>query len=305
MQRWPAAPNALPRMFETVRSMTASGITTMKFFAPPSACTRLPAAAERSYTYFATLAEPTNETASMPGWSRMPLTTSTEPLTRLTTPSGSPPASSIRLKTSSCVSGTCSDGLRMNVLPQAIANGRNQKGTIAGKLNGHDRSADADRLADRLGVDGGGDVLEDAALHRLRHGRRGLDHLDRAADLGAGVGQRLAHLAGDRAGQLVLVRLHHLAEAEQPARALDRRAAAPPGERGAGGGDGGVDVGRAGERHARQHLTGRRVGDVQQRRTRRRPAPSGRRCSCRAGGSRWWSRSARRSAPWGASVLAT
>ena len=48
MQRWPAAPNALPRMFETVRSMTASGITTMKFFAPPSACTRLPAAAERS-----------------------------------------------------------------------------------------------------------------------------------------------------------------------------------------------------------------------------------------------------------------
>ena len=39
------------------------------------------------------MAEPTNETASMPGWSRMPLTTSTEPLTRLTTPSGSPPCS--------------------------------------------------------------------------------------------------------------------------------------------------------------------------------------------------------------------
>ena len=39
-------------------------------------------------------------------------------------------------QTSVCVIGTCSDGLRMNVLPQAIANGRNHIGTIAGKLNG-------------------------------------------------------------------------------------------------------------------------------------------------------------------------
>ena len=39
-------------------------------------------------------------------------------------------------KTSSCVSGTCSLGLRMNVLPHAMANGRNHMGTMAGKLNG-------------------------------------------------------------------------------------------------------------------------------------------------------------------------
>ena len=32
--------------------------------------------------------------------------------------------------------GSRSDGLRMNVLPQAIANGRNHSGIIAGKLNG-------------------------------------------------------------------------------------------------------------------------------------------------------------------------
>ena len=48
MQRWPAAPNAEPMMPLTVWSTTASGITTMWFFAPPSACTRLPAFAERS-----------------------------------------------------------------------------------------------------------------------------------------------------------------------------------------------------------------------------------------------------------------
>jgi hypothetical protein len=50
MQRWPAAPNAEPRILDTVFGITASGITTMKFLAPPSACTRLPAAAARSYT---------------------------------------------------------------------------------------------------------------------------------------------------------------------------------------------------------------------------------------------------------------
>ncbi len=43
IQRWPAAPKAEPRMAPTVGSMTASGITTMWFLAPPRACTRLPA----------------------------------------------------------------------------------------------------------------------------------------------------------------------------------------------------------------------------------------------------------------------
>ena len=65
----------------------------------------------------------------------MPSTTSRPPLTRFTTPAGSPSPSSTS-NAICCVSGTCSDGLSTNVLPQAIANGRNQNGTIAGKLNG-------------------------------------------------------------------------------------------------------------------------------------------------------------------------
>ncbi len=48
MQRWPAAPKAEPMIPSTVLSITASGITTMWFLAPPSACTRLPEAAARS-----------------------------------------------------------------------------------------------------------------------------------------------------------------------------------------------------------------------------------------------------------------
>ena len=39
-------------------------------------------------------------------------------------------------KISCCVIGTCSDGFSTNVLPHAIANGRNHMGTMAGKLKG-------------------------------------------------------------------------------------------------------------------------------------------------------------------------
>ena len=56
-------------------------------------------------------------------------------MTRFTTPGGnSNPCSS---SNAICwVSGTCSDGFKTNVFPHAIANGKNQNGTIAGKLNG-------------------------------------------------------------------------------------------------------------------------------------------------------------------------
>ena len=45
MQRWPAAPNAEPMMLSAVLSMIASGMTSIEFFAPPRAWTRLPWAA--------------------------------------------------------------------------------------------------------------------------------------------------------------------------------------------------------------------------------------------------------------------
>ena len=47
--------------------MSASGSTIAWFFAPPSACTRLPVAVPRSWMYRAIGVEPTNETAATPG----------------------------------------------------------------------------------------------------------------------------------------------------------------------------------------------------------------------------------------------
>ena len=171
------------------------------------------------------------------------------------------------------------------MLPHAIANGRNQNGTMAGKLKG--------AIAAQTPT-GWRNVSQSTAVATFSStrpcivwgiGRRRLDHLDRAADLGPRVGEGLAHLAGDRSRDLVLVRLQHLPEPEQPAGALDRRAAAPGREGGAGGGDGGVDVRGARQRHPREHLAGGRVGHIEVLGGGGRHA-SGPRCSCPAGGSR-------------------
>ena len=46
-QRWPAQPKAESAMMRVVMSMSASGITTTGFFAPPWHCARLPLAVAR------------------------------------------------------------------------------------------------------------------------------------------------------------------------------------------------------------------------------------------------------------------
>src|SRR5450830_478615 len=62
-------------------------------------------------------------------------TASLSPLTTLSTPGGRP-ACSASSATSSALLGSRSDGLRTNVLPQAIAIGHIHNGTITGKLKG-------------------------------------------------------------------------------------------------------------------------------------------------------------------------
>ena len=85
--------------------------------------------------YLAIGVEPTNDTAWMPGWFRMASTAALSPCTTLNTPSGRPASlnsSAMRIE----ADGTFSEGLRMKVLPQAIAIGNIHSGTITGKLNG-------------------------------------------------------------------------------------------------------------------------------------------------------------------------
>src|ERR1700685_2940502 len=135
MQRSPAEPNPAEVAASAASSRSASGSTTMWFFAPPSAWTRLPALVPVSYTYLAMGVEPTKLTALMPGWPRMESTATLSPCTTLNTPSGSP-ASAHSEASSNDAEGSFSDGLSTNVFPQAMASGNIHIGTMAGKLNG-------------------------------------------------------------------------------------------------------------------------------------------------------------------------
>ncbi len=79
--------------------------------------------------------EPTKLIALTSGWCSNASTATLSPCTTLKTPSGKPAC----LKNSaikSATEGSRSDGLRMNVLPDAIAIANIQAGTIIGKLNG-------------------------------------------------------------------------------------------------------------------------------------------------------------------------
>ena len=71
----------------------------------------------------------------MSGWSRIASTATLSPWTTLNTPSGTPASASSSARKIEA-DGSFSDGLRMNVLPHAIAVANIHIGTIAGKLNG-------------------------------------------------------------------------------------------------------------------------------------------------------------------------
>jgi hypothetical protein len=79
--------------------------------------------------------EPTKDTAAMSGCPRIASTATLSPCTTLKTPSGRP-ASFSNSPVSTDADGSFSEGLRMNVLPQAIAGAHIHIGTIAGKLKG-------------------------------------------------------------------------------------------------------------------------------------------------------------------------
>ena len=71
----------------------------------------------------------------MSGCSRMASTATLSPWTTLKTPSGTPASASSSARKFEA-DGSFSDGLRMKVLPAAMAVANIHIGTIAGKLNG-------------------------------------------------------------------------------------------------------------------------------------------------------------------------
>src|SRR5918995_2356334 len=79
--------------------------------------------------------EPTKLTAFTSGCSSIASTATLSPCTTLKTPAGSP-ASAQSAPSQLAADGSFSDGLSTTQFPVAMAIGKNQHGTIAGKLNG-------------------------------------------------------------------------------------------------------------------------------------------------------------------------
>ena len=244
-------------------SRSASGITTSEFLAPPSACTRLPLAAPPWAMIRAVSALPTKETASISGSSRIAVTASRLPWTRLTTPSRD------RLD-------RVDDLGDQRRRPRVLLGGLEDEGVAAGDREGQeperdhrrevergDRGDDADRLAHQLDVDPGGDPLERLPLQQVRDRRRRLDRLDAPPDLAVGVGQGLAHVGGDQRRQLLAAGEQALAQRQQRPRPLLRRHRAPARLRRARGLGRGADLGRAAQRHQRRDLAGGRLDVVE------------------------------------------
>ena len=148
----------------------------------------------------------------------------------------------------------------------------------------HDRRADADRLADRLAVDVARDVLEDRGPASSSGSRRRASTISiiRATSARASTIVLPISVVTERA-RSSLARVEPLAQREQPPRALDHADRAPLRQRGARGAHGGVEIGARRQRHARQHLAGGGVGDVERLRRASR-ASRRRRRSCRACG---------------------
>ena len=85
--------------------------------------------------YSAIGVEPTKVTAATSGWVSSASTASRSPFTTLNTPAGKPASAKSSARRSG-QDGSFSEGFRTKVLPQAIATGNIQRGTIAGKLKG-------------------------------------------------------------------------------------------------------------------------------------------------------------------------
>ena len=197
----------------------------------------------------------------MSGWSQIALTTASAPCTTLSTPAGTP-ASIASSQRRIVTIGSCSDGFSTKVLPQAIAIGNIHSGIIAGKLNGVMPAHTPQGLQQCVRVDAVGHVVGQLAQLQVADAGCVLDNLEAAEHVAFGIGERLALLGGQDGRQLLHVLADQLLVLQEDAGARADRCLAPRPERAARGGDGGIDLVRSRERHAREQLLRRRVDDV-------------------------------------------
>ena len=95
------------------------------------------------------------------------------------------------------------------------------------KIERGDPRAHAQRLAQGEVVDAAPHVVAELALEQLRHAAREFHHFDAAQHFASGIAEHLAVLAGDDAGELVVVRFQQLLELEHHPGPAQRRPFTP------------------------------------------------------------------------------
>ena len=132
----------------------------------------------------------------------------------------------------------------------------------AGEVERRDPGDDPERLAQRVAVDVGADVLGDLALQQMRDADGELDHLEAAGHFAERVVVGLAVLGRDQLGDLVGVLHQQELELVEDARAAQRRRLRPGRPGRLGDGDDLADLLGRGERHPLLGDAGRRVEHV-------------------------------------------
>ena len=178
-----------------------------------------------------------NETTRMSGLSMIALPMSPPaPVTRLTTPAGKP-ASSMSSTRSVAHSGASELGLNTTVLPATSAGIIFQHGIAIGKFHGVTIPAMPSgwrMLIAHLSGSSDGHRVARHPASLARHEERDVDAL---LDVAPRLREDLAHLAGHRPGEALLVLRHERAEAVQDLAALRGRGRLPRGARHLGGAD--------------------------------------------------------------------
>ena len=132
---WPVLNNAPCTLPMTAASMSASAHRMLGALPPSSRVVRLKSSADARAMYWPTSVEPVNEILSTPRWLTSALPTSGPPVSRLTTPAGTPASRQISTRRT-VDSGVCSAGLRMTALPVARAGASFHAAMASGKFHG-------------------------------------------------------------------------------------------------------------------------------------------------------------------------
>ena len=233
MHRSPAEPYAADTAASAAISMSASGSTTMWFFAPPSACTRLPCAVPVTYTCARDRRRADEAAPRRCRDARGCRSTATlSPCTTLKHAVGQTRPRASSSASNSDADGSFSLGFSTNVLPHAIARRQHPQRHHRREVERRDAGDDAERLADRVHVDAGGGLLAEPALQQVRgcRTRTRRSRCPRASSPAASESTLPCSAVSD-GGDLGAMLVEQVPEPEHHLGAARQRVAPPRGER--------------------------------------------------------------------------